>query len=461
MQKLSIKLGLIFLFIIFGLEIFMFFFLHSALVDSRVEEELIALQTRGNSHRDILERNFDRMTISHVALMESEANTDVVVTDENKQILDSSVAPFKIDKYIQSNADAVLEDEIVEDNWKEEGYIATVSVIRGDAGGYVYMFQNTASIHSLIERLNRHFLVTGLIVIALTIVIIFFVSNALVKPLNKMKAATAKISKGDFSVSLPETGNDELGELSKSIQLLADDLNYLKQERTDFLASISHELRTPLTYIKGYANIVQNRELSPEERRHYLTIIKEETERISSLIKDLFDLAQLDNNAFIINKEPVELYDFIRKIEQKLTPAFEEKGLKLVLFCPQRVYLLADPLRLEQIIYNLLDNALKYSENEGITKITVKTDNNDVLINIIDNGKGIPSADLPFLFHRFYRVEKSRTRASGGSGLGLSIVEELIHAHGGTITVQSRKNSGTEFAIKFKGALLDEDNLTR
>src|SRR5690606_18186474 len=146
--------------------IFMFFFLHSALVDSRVDEELIALQARGNSHRAILEKNFDPVTISHVTLMESEANTDVVITDNNGQILDSSVPGSEIKEYIEEAIPTIpRKGQIVEDNWKEDSFISTVSPIEINehTAGNVYMFQNTDSIHSLIERLNEHFLLTGMI----------------------------------------------------------------------------------------------------------------------------------------------------------------------------------------------------------------------------------------------------------------------------------------------------------
>ena len=461
MNKLSIKLGLLFFLIIFGLETFMFFFLHSALVESRVEEELIALQTRGNSHRSILEKNFDDDIISHVTLMESEANTDVVITDKNGEVLNSSVPKERITNYIERPVnDISWEGHILEDNWKEEAFISTVSPIEinGQTAGHVYMFQSTESIHSLINRLNDHFLLTGLIAVCLTFVIIIILSKALTKPLIKMKEATSKISKGDFSVSLPKSGNDELGNLAESIQLLANDLNYLKQERNEFLASISHELRTPLTYIKGYTDIVYKRDLSNEDRDKYLNIILEETNRLSDLVKNLFNLAKIDENSFVIQKELLDLTDFIDKIEQKFTPAFQEKEMRFEVDCPEGLVLMADPSRLEQIIFNLLDNAIKYSSSGDKAVLTVRNNNHTIHITIKDSGKGIPEKDIPYIFERFYRVDKSRTRALGGSGMGLAIVKELVHAHGGTIKVKSEENKGTEFELIFIGADKNENN---
>lgn len=455
MNRLSVKLGILFYLIIFGLTTFMFFFLHEGIVESRVEEELNALQLRGNSHRAILEKHFDDETIGHVVLMESESNTEVVITDESgKNILDSSAKgdPFK--KYLQTQkSDIPWEGQIIEGKWDEEPYIATLSPVHIDNQlvGFVYMFQDTASVHSLIQRLNEHFLLAGGIAVFLTFIIIIFLSKGITKPLIQMKEATSQISKGNFTVSLPKTANDELGDLAKSIELLATDLNYLKEERSQFLSSISHELRTPLTYIKGYADIVYKRNLSNEEREKYLKIIVEETNRLSELIKELFDLAKIDQNSFVIQEDNIDLHKFFSKIEEKLSPAFEEKQINFEVICQPNLFLKGDPLRLEQIVLNLLDNAKKYSQVGARVSLKGWKSKNLIHIAIEDNGKGIPDKDLPYIFNRFYRVDKSRTRSLGGTGLGLAIVKELVHAHEAEISVQSMENFGTKFEIIFKG----------
>lgn len=455
MKKLSIKLGIIFFVIIFGLESFMFFFLHSTLVDSRVEEELSELQARGNSHRTVLEMKFDSATISHITLMESEGETDVVITDNQFQSIGSSRQSIHFPRYIKTKTnDIPREGKIIEANWREKPFIATASPIiehEGKIVGYVFMFQDTASVQSLIKHLNEHFLLAGIISVCLTIVIIIILSKALTKPLIGMKEATFRISNGDFSVSLPKTGKDELGDLAHSIQLLAHKLDYLTKERNDFLASISHELRTPLTYIKGYTDIVYKRKLSREDQEKYLEIILEETTRLSELIKELFELAKFDQNMFVIHKKRIDLSEFLYRMDQKLSPAFNEKNMTLHVSCPNHVFLMADPIRLEQILLNLLDNAMKYSLPGSKIDLTVEKKGTNLHITFKDNSKGIPEKDIPHIFDRFYRVEKSRTRALGGSGLGLAIVKELVHAHGGTIAVKSKEEVGTEFVIILKG----------
>ncbi len=422
MRKLSLKLGIIFFITLFCIETFMMFFLHVSLTNSRVEEELESLQARGNSHRTILEQNFNNETLAHVVLMESEASTDVVVTDHLGTILASSQPHLEISNLIgEIERDIPYEGMVLQDNWQEVQSIATISPIQNQQGtiGYVFMFQNTDSIHALMKRLNKHFLIVGIVSGLVSIAVIIVLSRKLAKPLIQMKEATLKMSKGDFTVALSTNGKDELGgDLSNAIQLLSNDLNHLRQERKEFLSSIAHELRTPLTFIKGYTDILAKRELTEQDRQKYLTIIIEETNRLSRLIKDLFDLAKMDENSFMIEKHCLHLESFFSSIEEKLSPAFQDKGIYLAIHCDNGLTLCADEARLEQILINLLNNALIYCAPGDTTTVTVKEDNSVLSIVVEDTGRGIPKKDLPYIFDRFYRVEKSRSRALGGSGLG-------------------------------------------
>ncbi|MEG0258421.1 MAG: ATP-binding protein [Lysinibacillus sp.] len=462
MSKLSLKLGAIFFLLLFGIETFMMFFLHTSLVNSRVEEELIALQARGNSHRAILEGNFNEETLSHVALMESEASTDVVIIDSTGKLLASSQQKAVIDKYLMDlNAPIAYEGQVIEDDWKKEEFIATVSPIKQkeQVTGYVLMIQNTDSVQSLIERLNKHFFIVGIISGVVTIIIIILLSKRLAKPLILMKDATMKMSKGDFSVALSASGKDELSDLSSSIQLLANDLQYIKQERNEFLSSIAHELRTPITFIKGYTDIVYKREMSEVDQKKYLAIILEETNRLSSLVTDLFDLAKMDENSFAIHNESIDMSAFLKQIKMKLAPAFEEREIQFDVYCKGGIMVMADPLRLEQVLINLLDNALKHCVAGDTTTLSIQSMKQSVKIFIEDSGKGIPAKDLPHIFERFYRVEKSRSRALGGTGLGLAIVKELVYAQGGELKVRSEEGKGTKFELIFRGVGNDEKTI--
>jgi two-component system, OmpR family, sensor histidine kinase ArlS len=451
MNKISFKIGVLFFLAIFLLESISMFFLHNTIIHSRVHDELSALQTRGNNHREILEAAFHEETIKHIALMESRTDTQVILTDQKgKIIMSSNSVTEEMKEVIHSTPKKVPHDGLIlEEDWQREVYIASVSpiIIHNQINGYVYMFQNTQKIKDLISGLNRHFLLAGVLSVLFMFIIIIFLTRFVTLPLIQMSEATKRISKGDFSVSLPKLRKDEMGELGESIKVLASDLELLKNERDEFLASISHELRTPLTYIKGYAEIARRQDTGEKDRDKYLEIIHEEAVKVSKLVKELFHLAKMDENNFTIEKETVQLLTFFAGISEKFSPALKENSISLVLNCPDDLYASIDPIRFEQVILNLLDNARKYSEPFTKILIDVREKSGTLHIKVADHGKGIPEKELPRIFDRFYRVEKSRARALGGTGLGLAIVKQLVEAHGGTITVTSIPNEGTTFEI--------------
>ncbi|QNU07347.1 HAMP domain-containing histidine kinase [Peribacillus butanolivorans] len=439
---------------IFLIETVSMIYLHNKVVHSRINQELESLKSRGNSHRDVLEISYDNSTLHHIGLMESHTDTDVVITNTKGDILLSS-------EKVNSGMKKILKKDltqvprkglIIQSSWKEERYIATVTPFNSDKvnEGYVYMFKNTGDVEDLISQLNKHFLFATLLLLFFMLITIYFLSKALTRPLITMKEATTKLSKGNFSVSVPVRSKDELGELAQSIQSLANELNYLKKERNEFLASISHELRTPLTYIKGYADIARRKDLDIPERTQYLEIIHEESKRLNSLLDELFNIARMDVNTFTISKETVPLSSFLQSVYEKVLPAFTNKNIQLNLECKDNLFMDIDPSRFEQVLLNLLDNALKYSNEYTVTTIKATELIGSISISIIDQGVGIPRADIPHVFDRLYRVEKSRARATGGFGLGLSIVKQLVEVQGGTISVKSSIEQGTCFTIIFK-----------
>lgn len=446
MDRISLKIGIVFFITILMVEGFLFYFLHSSIIHSRIDEELDSLLTRGNNHRDILETSYTAETIHHITTMESRTETHVVITGQNGEVVASSIP---VDQYIQNIITAAPDVPrtglILEDDWQDKKYIASVSPLK--ANGNVYMFKNTQRVQGLIARLNRHFWLAGILLLSSMVVITLFLSRFITKPVIKMNEATLKIRQGDYSVALPRLGNDELGELGESIKVLADDLNHIKQQRSEFLASISHELRTPLTYIKGYADIAGRESTSPEDKSKYLQIINEEAARLSDLVKSLFDLAKMDENTFPIQKEPLELCGFLHSIQMKMLPSFQEINIMLNLICDEESYIEADPVRFEQIVINLLDNARKYSAAGTTTTIHAFKKSGRTHLTIEDEGKGIPKEDQAWVFDRFYRVDKSRSSSLGGSGLGLAIVKELVEAHGGKIRLKSEPGKGTIFEI--------------
>ncbi|WP_286197352.1 HAMP domain-containing sensor histidine kinase [Bacillus sp. ISL-34] len=462
-MKISFKLGLSIFVCIFLMETVSMVYLHNKVIHSRINQELESLKARGNSHRDVLEITYSGSTLQHIGLMEYHTDTDVVITNTRGDILISSEkVNGGMKKILAKNLPQVpRKGQIIQSSWKDERYIATVTPFISDEEkkGYVYMFKDTRDVEDLIAQLNRHFLLATALLLFFMLITIYFLSKALTRPLLAMKEATTKLSKGNFSVAVPVRSHDELGELAQSIQSLANELNYLKKERNEFLASISHELRTPLTYIKGYADIARRKDLNAAERTRYLEIIHDESERLNRLLDELFNMARMDVNTFTISEETVQLSSFLQNIHEKVLPAFANERIQLNLECKDDLFIDIDPSRFEQVMLNLLDNALKYSNEYTVTSIKATECLGRISISIIDQGVGIPPEDIPHIFDRLYRVEKSRARDTGGFGLGLSIVKQLVEIQGGSISVKSNLGKGTCFTITFK-EITNEDSRT-
>ncbi|NLP50075.1 HAMP domain-containing sensor histidine kinase [Bacillus sp. RO1] len=458
-MKISTKLGLWFFICLLIIESVSMIVLHRHVVDSLVKEELNSLLSRGNSHRDVLLTSSTSDTLQHIVLMESNTDTEVIIIDEDNSIIGSSVQLDNLPPYIKKETSPTREG-VVQGDWKHEAFIATVSPFQSEDGstGYVYMLKSTDTLQKIIQQLNQHFAIAVVIIMLFLLITNIFLIKLLTKPLIRMKDATQKISDGDFSVKLPIKTKDELGELAEAIQSLSNHLNHLQTERKEFLASISHELRTPLTYIKGYADLGRKSNLEESARLEYLNIIHEESTRVSNMLEDLFELAKWGQNAFSIQTQWMDMKKFILPIYEKARPAFNNAGIHLMFEPYQTFEVLIDPRRFEQIVLNVLDNALKYSSAGSTTTIQLNKDEKECFLIIRDEGIGIPKDDIPHILERFYRVDKSRSRLTGGVGLGLSIVNELVEAHGAKLTISSEQHVGTVVTIAWEESEDDKNS---
>lgn len=452
-NKLSFKIGLLFFVFILIIESILFFFLYTNLANDRVDEVMNSLLARGNTHRDVLEDHFDESTLEHVGIMESASEFIVIITDESGDIIIASdpVRQEMMDVMAHTDNDEIpIEGKVVDDKWNEGKYIATDSpiTIDGEHKGHVFMFAPTNYVKKTVDQLGKHFLWMSAITVVLTIVTIFILSRLITEPLIKMKEATEQLSKGKHDVALHTERKDELGELANSITKLSKDLEQLKKARNEFLGSIAHELRTPLTYIKGYVDIMNRPNISKQEMTEYMTIIKEETEQLTALISDLFQLAKMDQHNFNVRREHVDLSELLTSIGERIRPAFTEREMDLTIYCPGNITVSIDPERFQQVIMNVLVNAKHHSEKNTSTSIHVEQTKANIIMTITDEGEGIPAEDLPYIFDRLYRVEKSRSRISGGAGLGLAITKEIIDAHDGHIEIMSEIGKGTSVIIR-------------
>ncbi len=231
------------------------------------------------------------------------------------------------------------------------------------------------------------------------------------------------------------------------------DMKRTEAIRRDFVANVSHELRTPVAVIKGYAETLLDGALDdlPERGRHFISIIASHTERLTNLINDILTLSRLESNQTNLKLDPLDLSLTVRNATTLLKEHALGKGIDLSIQCPEQLpKIMADHGQLEQVILNLVDNAIKYTPDGGTVTVTTAEKDGNLLLSVKDTGMGIPHKDLPRIFERFYRVDEARSREQGGTGLGLAIVKHIVHLHGGKITVDSEAGRGSCFTVSLK-----------
>ena len=265
---------------------------------------------------------------------------------------------------------------------------------------------------------------------------------------NPLLEAMRKISKGDFSIRLDESveENDLVGVLAKSINTMAGELNEMEQMRQEFISNVSHEIQSPLTSIRGFARALQNDRLSEEDRCHYLTIIETESMRLSKLTDNLLKLAALEAKEAKFEPKPYRLDRQIRNLILVAEPQWMGKSLEMDVNLDE-VTVCADEDLLSQVWINLIHNSIKFTPEDGKICVQLVEREGKAEFTIRDTGVGITADDQLHVFERFYKGDKSRERARGGSGLGLSIAQKIVEMHKGTIAVESQPGEGATFTV--------------
>ncbi|OLN33017.1 sensor histidine kinase [Desulfosporosinus metallidurans] len=279
------------------------------------------------------------------------------------------------------------------------------------------------------------------------IILSFFTSRRLVAPLKRLMQAAERIGQGHLDEHISLRSKDEVGQLANAFNTMAHNLERQETLRKQFTADIAHELRTPLTSIKSYIEAFQDGVLPADQEN--LSSIHEEIDRLVDLSNDLKDLNVAEMGALKLNLGPVNLNHLLEKIIHSLHPLIQEKELTLNLNAPEEpVTTSGDERLLTRLFYNLVHNAYQYTENGGLVSVTLTQTSNVTEVRILNTGIGISEEDLPFIFERFYRTDKSRTRETGGTGIGLALVHQITALHQGNITVQSKVGQATEFIVK-------------
>lgn len=336
------------------------------------------------------------------------------------------------------------------DFYKEPHYISYTEIISdGEVLGYVVAAAPIEVIKELMTQVSRLYLFSAIVPILIMFVALYIMTYRMTRPLKMMSTAARAMAKGDFSKRIPVTDDDEIGELAVSFNQMTNSLAQLESMRKSFVADVSHELKTPMTTIGGFIDGIIDGTIEPERQSYYLKIVSDEVKRLSRLLETMLSISKLESGEFVLRNEKFDFRELLIGIviaqEQRIEKAnLEINGLESI----TSVTINADKDLIHRVVYNLVDNAIKFNTENGRIDFAVTVDSKRMIFSITNSGKGIPTSDLPYVFERFFKVDKSRSANKNSTGLGLYIVKNIIKNHGGTIRVASKENEYTTFEVQ-------------
>lgn len=303
----------------------------------------------------------------------------------------------------------------------------------------------------------RLYLVSAVAVLVLTVVIIYFTTKRLTAPIKEIAEAARKIGNGDFTTKLPEYDITEFNELGEAINDMSLSISSYDKSRGSFVANVSHELRTPMTTIGGFVDGIIDGTIPPPQQKRYLMMVSDEIKRLTRMVKAMLNLAKIESGSTRLVMKPVNILEIAATTLFSFEKRINEKELEIRGLDTDRVMVMADEDLLHQVVYNLLENAIKFvnkggyiafefSENDGVTEISVA-----------NSGEGLKEEELALVFNRFYKTDESRGKDSTGVGLGLNIVKSIIRLHDGSIRVTSVEGEYTKFIISLKTANVEKN----
>ena len=319
--------------------------------------------------------------------------------------------------------------------------------------GYMIFHRGTDVIKERTNEVLKTIYWTFFIIYDLSLIILLIFTFVVYIPLRKISHASKEFAKGNLTYEglASFTNEDEIGNLGMSLNYMARKLNSLEEDQKKYIGNVSHDFRSPLTSIKGYVEAMKDGTIPPEMQGKYLDIVLFETERLTKLTKSLLTLNAWDNKSNRLDLTEFSLYEMIKPIINSFEGKCEKKHITIDLILGSKdYYVSADRSKIEQVIYNLLDNAIKFSHNDSSIQLDIHDKNDKIFISIKDTGIGIPKESISKIWDRFYKTDLSRGKDKTGTGLGLSITKEIINAHDENINVISTEGVGTEFIFTLK-----------
>ncbi len=323
--------------------------------------------------------------------------------------------------------------------------------------GYVTIHISMDDIESECNSLLNISYITLIIMFLLSLIILIFFTTLVYIPLRKITMGAEKFADGNYHYEVNVDSRDEMGYLAAALNYMSGKIADSEDDQKKFIANVSHDFRSPLTSIKGYLEAMLDGTIPPEMHEKYLGIVLNETERLTKLTNGLLALNNLNTKGMHLDITDFDINDTVRKVAETFEGTCRKKSIAIELVLTgDELYVHADKGRIEQIIYNLTDNAVKFSNHDSVIKIETAEKKNKIYVSVKDNGIGIPPEDISMIFNRFYKSDSSRGKDKKGTGLGLSIVKEILTAHSENINVISTPGEGSEFIFSLQPSDPDE-----
>lgn len=438
--------------------------------------------TMANTVRSVLDENSmntqytkdKKMIASTLDVVSMAIDADVFVTSSDGKVIlckeRSSVSAFAFgscqlhdqmliseDVISQIGEDVVVLKSQIGDE-KNIYYIVGAPIsVHGDNTGYIFSITPIRGNNSLLGDFFKMFLMSTVIALLLSFIGAYALTYRMLTPLKQMSKAVKQFSQGDFSYRVNIKSNDEMEDLGDSFNEMAKELATLEGTRRSFVANVSHELKTPMTTISGFIDGILDGTIPPEKQNHYLKVVSDEVKRLSRLVVAMLNMSRIESGDFKMQfsdyKMGEQLFNIFLNFEQRIN----DKHIEIIgLDKLEDITVHADSDMIYQAIYNLVDNAVKFTNEGGYIEANIHQDKTKTYFEIKNSGAGISSEELPRIFHRFYKVDRSRSLDVKGAGLGLYIVKNMIEMHGGQIAVQSEENNYTKFEFWISGGNSNE-----
>lgn len=338
--------------------------------------------------------------------------------------------------------------------FNEEVMTVIAPVIQGfQTKGYLLVHQPFSALETRCSRMMIPFYITLMVLFALSFIFLLGFHYFIYRPLSLITEAATQYASGNLDYEIPVYTQDEMGYLSASLNYMSAQLGDMEDYQKKIVANVSHDFRSPLTSIRGYVEAMTDGTIPPELHEKYLNIILFETERLTDLTNDLLTLNEFDTKELLLDKTRFDIQEMIKKTAASFEGVCIEKRVSIeLLLLPEQAFVLADSRKIQQVLYNLIDNAIKFSENDDAVKIEVTQRGGKVFVSVKDSGIGISKREINKIWERFYKSDASRGKDKKGTGLGLSIVKEAILAHDEHINVISTEGVGTEFIFSLARA---------